>query len=109
MLILLQEIEQAVIAEATSPVATRQVSAPSIEDLVNHPVTGSEQASKLKASLHATQRAFMKGSSELDNMNILIGAWVYLHDISDANDMRTIFTNKKSGCERDPAQYGLSM
>ena len=96
-------------ADAALVAVTVQESAASGEELVNHPVTGSEQAAKLKSSLHATQRAFMKGSSALDNMNILIGAWVYLHDVADANDMRTIFTNKKSGCEQDPAQYGLSM
>ena len=42
----------------------------------------------------------MVGPNNLDSSNILAGAWVYLDESSAGdNDMRTIFTNKKSGCE----------
>ena len=74
-----------------------------------HIVSGSQQMEELKMSLHATEHSFMKGPSNLDDANIIAGAWVYLDDTRQDNDMRTIFTNKKSGCENENEQYGLSM
>ena len=57
-----------------------------------------------------TARSYMVGPNNLDSSNILVGAWVYLDESSaDDNDMRTIFTNKKSGCENQRDQFGLSM
>ena len=75
-----------------------------------HTVSGTQQKDELKKSFHATKQSFMVGPNSLDNSNILVGAWVYLDDSSvNDNDMRTIFTNKKSGCENQKDQYGLSM
>ena len=75
-----------------------------------HTVSGTEQIEILKNSLHTTSRSYMVGPSTLDSSNILIGVWVYLDDsLRNDNDMRTIFTNKKSGCENGKDQYGLSM
>lgn len=75
-----------------------------------HVVSGSQQKEELKRSLHADILSYMTGSRDLDDPNILVGAWVYL-DKSETNDnnMRTIFTNKKSGCTNLKDQYGLSM
>lgn len=75
-----------------------------------HVVSGSQQKEELKRSLHADMLSFMTGPNSLDDSNILVGAWVYL-DKSETNDnnMRTIFTNKKSGCTNLKDQYGLSM
>jgi Glycosyl hydrolase family 47/Concanavalin A-like lectin/glucanases superfamily len=75
-----------------------------------HVVSGSQQKEELKRSLHADMLSYMTGPNSLDDPNILVGAWVYL-DKSETNDnnMRTIFTNKKSGCTNLKDQYGLSM
>lgn len=75
----------------------------------SHPVTGSELAPRLKSSLHVTSNSLMKGPSGIDSDGILVASWVYLDPIGSENDMRTIFTNKKSGCEKSEEQYGLSM
>lgn len=77
---------------------------------IRHTVSGSQQKEQLKNSLHATERSYMVGPNSLDSSNILVGAWVYLDESPTTdNDMRTIFTNKKSGCENQKDQYGLSM
>lgn len=81
-----------------------------VAHLSNHPVSGSELAPLLQSSLHATKLSSMKASNQLDSSDIIIGAWVYLDDmVGQEFDMRTIFTNKKSGCENKPDQYGISM
>ena len=75
-----------------------------------HIASGSQQIEELKMSLHATERSYMVGPNNLDDSNIIVGAWVYLDESpSNDNDMRTIFTNKRSGCENLSDQYGLSM
>ena len=77
---------------------------------LGHTVSGTQQKDILKNSLHATTRSYMEGPSSLDNENLLVGAWVYLDDSSENDkDMRTIFSNKKSGCENQRDQFGLSM
>lgn len=77
---------------------------------LGHTVSGTQQKNTLKNSLHATARSYMEGPSSLDNENLLVGAWVYLDDSSENDkDMRTIFSNKKSGCENQRDQFGLSM
>eukprot|EP00607_Mallomonas_marina_P010390 CAMPEP_0182422000 /NCGR_PEP_ID=MMETSP1167-20130531/7594_1 /TAXON_ID=2988 /ORGANISM="Mallomonas Sp, Strain CCMP3275" /LENGTH=874 /DNA_ID=CAMNT_0024599693 /DNA_START=38 /DNA_END=2662 /DNA_ORIENTATION=+ len=74
-----------------------------------HLVTGSEMAKLLTPSLHVTDRSFMTAPSNLDNENIIVSAWVYLDVLATENTMRTIFTNKETGCEATEGRNGFSM
>jgi hypothetical protein len=40
----------------------------------------------------------MKGPSNLDSSNLVIASWIYLDGDVENNNMRTIFSNKNSGC-----------
>jgi hypothetical protein len=65
-----------------------------------------------KNSFHVTKNTYMKGPTNLDNSNILIGVWIYLDDNNNDNndvDMRTIFSNKNTGCEQNAEQNGISL
>lgn len=58
--------------------------------------------------LKANEDSFLTLPSNLDkNVNILIGAWIYLD--GERNDMRTIVSNKGSGCDNKDAQFGISL
>ena len=74
-----------------------------------HLVTGSEMAKHLTPSLHARDHAYMTAPSELDTNDIIVGAWVYLDGQAPDSNMRTIFTNKASGCENLPDRHGFAM
>jgi len=69
-----------------------------------------DETKSLSESLYASRISYMVGPTDLDSKNILIGAWIYLEDDDVADkSMRTIFTNKKAGCEPKPSQYGLAL
>ena len=59
-------------------------------------------------SIEITEDSYVITPTNLDNTHILIGAWVYLNDIPSSN-MRTIFSNKATGCENMLTQYGLAL
>lgn len=66
-------------------------------------------APNIDTALYANLDSYMIAPNNLDDDDILITTWVYLNELSNNNDMRTIFSNKKPGCEVNIAQYGLSM
>jgi len=63
----------------------------------------------INTALFGDVDSYMTAPNNLDNDDILITVWIYLNEITNNNDMRTIFSNKKPGCEADNAQYGISM
>lgn len=69
--------------------------------------------SGLENSLHVTALSFMTAPNGLDSQTIFISAWIYMSELDKSsmsyNDMRTIVTNKKSGCGTSEEQYGLSL
>lgn len=75
----------------------------------NHPITGSEIAPLLASSLRITEGVYFEGPLDLDASDLVIGAWIYLNTVDGENTMRTVFTNKASGCEGSPDRYGVSM
>jgi len=66
-------------------------------------------APNINTALFVNLDSYMIAPNNLDDDDILITTWIYLNEISNNNDMRTIFSNKKPGCEVNSAQYGLSM
>jgi hypothetical protein len=72
-------------------------------------IENGDKAKLFRDSLHANAVSYMKGPVDLDSKRILVGAWIYLDNVDDENDMRTIFTNKAPGCEQTPEQFGLSL
>jgi hypothetical protein len=66
-------------------------------------------APNIDTALFVNLDSYMIAPNNLDDDDILITTWVYLNEISNNNDMRTIFSNKKPGCEVNSAQYGLSL
>lgn len=75
----------------------------------SHPITGAEIAHYLKDSLQIKPTVVFEGPSNMDNADILIGAWVYLDQMETEGTMRTIFTNKAPGCEASRDRYGVAM
>lgn len=61
-------------------------------------------------SLNANGFNHMEVPSSFDNSDLMIGAWIYLHESEfHDSDMRTIFSNKYSGCGTTSKQFGLAM
>jgi hypothetical protein len=75
----------------------------------SHPITGAEIAHHLKESLQIKPTVVFEGPSNMDNSDILIGAWVYLDQMETEGTMRTVFTNKAPGCEASRDRYGVAM
>lgn len=63
----------------------------------------------LKYSLHISSRSFMKASAHLDSEHLVIGAWIYLDPDATNNNMRTVFSNKLSGCGTSDANHGFAV
>jgi mannosyl-oligosaccharide alpha-1,2-mannosidase len=87
---------------AANPVRSLEVAAPA-------PVPREE---RLRPSLHADGVSHFEGPADpsMDGDGIVIGAFVFLADSAvSIDDMRTVFSNKASGCDRDAARNGISM
>jgi len=67
----------------------------------------------LAVSFKATNEATATTPTGLDQERVVVGIWVYLEGIAgDAlhdQDMRTILSNKQSGCESHSGQYGFAL
>lgn len=76
------------------------------DDLDEHTIALKNSFPILNSNTFYTAPVDILGS----NPNVLVGAWVYLdaHPFHDT-DMRTIFSNKGSGCDKSEGMYGISL
>jgi hypothetical protein len=80
------------------------------QNLPIKPINAGELAHYLANSFHVGTESYMTGPSNLDHERIFIGAWIYLDDLGGQdNDMRTVFSNKGSGCTSGDGQHGISL
>jgi hypothetical protein len=84
-------------------------SSPSFPLVEDHPITGAEISLLLSSSLQIKENIVFHGPSDLDAPDVVIGAWVYLDELQTEQNMRTIFTNKQSGCENTRERNGIAM
>lgn len=64
----------------------------------------------LSNSFHASSLSYMTVPTPMDSSNIIFTAWVYLNQDEGAdNEMRTIVSNKKAGCDNHQEQYGFAL
>lgn len=63
----------------------------------------------LSCSLNSRPPVYFIGPSLLDSKNVVFGVFVYLHKLDNENDMRTILSNKATGCQNGIQQRGLSL
>lgn len=62
----------------------------------------------LAASYHADVIGGFQIPSSLDATNIAFGVWIYLDDADDGS-MRTVFSNKATGCDSSADRNGVAM
>jgi hypothetical protein len=72
-------------------------------------VKESEIKDKLSKPFHVDGQSYMSAPNTLDHDSLFIGAWISLDASSDINDMRTVFSNKGTGCGAGSEQHGVSM
>ena len=65
----------------------------------------------LRSSLSVTDHKFMTTNSDTLNFdsNTIIGGWIYLNPDVPNNNMRTIVSNKDSGCDASVRRNGFAM
>lgn len=65
----------------------------------------------LTESFYADDGAYVELSSSFDSVNehLLVALWARMDCKSSVNTMRTLFSNKASGCNADAAHYGLAL
>lgn len=62
-----------------------------------------------KNSYRANEISGFEVSNTLDRDNIAFGVWIYLDKLDGYSNMRTIFSNKATGCESSSERYGIAM
>ena len=71
---------------------------------------GLSQSEFLSSSLAVTDNSFMTSPNHLSfKSSTIIAAWIYLDPGVTNDNMRTIFSNKKSGCDIDADRGGIAM
>lgn len=86
--------------------------APAVKTIVI-PSPPADIQDKLSSSFHAIDEATASTPAGLDHERVVSGIWVYLEGIvgdgAHDQDMRTIMSNKQSGCEAHSGQYGFAL
>ena len=103
---------------STAPAESSVASAPEAHRDSSHPVraSGGAQWSQedftqfMALSYHADYNGGFELPSSLDTANVVFGVWIYLDNVGviDGN-MRTVFSNKATGCESSAGRNGVAV
>jgi hypothetical protein len=71
--------------------------------------SGENFAQFMSVSYQARQNGGFELPNSLDASDVVFGMWVNLDSVSGDDNMRTIFSNKATGCESSPERNGVAL
>lgn len=97
---------------ANIPAATRETLMPPHADVVaDRMYFAMDKITEFdfRCSLHVDAVSHFAASNSMDSEQLVVGSWVRLDLLPVDDNMRTIFSNKKPGCDRDSSRNGVAM